>query len=782
MQEVSLFDQPIGQEVWDKKYRFKERNGQSNEKTIPDSHMRVAKAIFVKDPKASEFIEKIYNAMVAGYLVPAGRILAGAGTGRNVTLINCFVSNVVADSMRSSHDEGVGIMDSLRNSALTMQMGGGIGIDFSPLRPSEAHVNLGTPASGPLPFMDMWAAMCKTIMSSGSRRGAMMATLRCDHPDIEKFIEAKREKGRLTTFNLSILITDAFMDAIKNDEDWGLFFDCPPADISKIAKVKQNGKEYYLYKTIKARELWDKIIKNTYKYSEPGVIFIDRINKRNNLFYCEEISCVNPCGEQPLPPNGDCNLSAVNLAVMVDDPFGEDPQFDNDVLDKTVEYLVRFLDNVLDVTYFPTDLQRDEALAKRRIGLGITGLANMLQQMKLRYGSPESIVLVKDIMRRIAHKAYAASIELAKERGSFPAFDEKFLDSYFVKTLPKGLQIDIRQFGIRNGVLLTIAPTGTISLYYGNVSSGLEPTFAFTGTRKMLMPDDSTQLFDVDDYGYRLYCDVVLGGRKPNGVGLPSYMVTANELSVRDHLMMQAACQEFIDSSISKTINCPKEITFEEFQEVYIKAYEYGLKGCTTYRPSDIRGSILTNDQVDKKPLVSVGKTERPEVLDGRTYKVKWPGKYESNYYITITDNVEATGKRVPFEMFISTKDVKNAEWITALCRTISAILRRGGDVSFVCDELQQVYSPTGGQWVKGKYSPSLVAQIGDVLERHMIDIGYIDSDKKIVREELYSDGELTSHSEQAYRGDLCTQCKEWSVIASEGCNKCLSCGYSDCG
>ncbi len=792
MQQDVLFNQPIIDYVWNEKYRFKHQDGSSDEKTISDSHLRVASYVFKNDVQSAHYIPLVHDAMVAGDFAPAGRVHAGAGTGRRVTLINCFVSNTVLDSMRSNSD-GVGIMDSLRNSSLTMQMGGGIGIDFSPIRPSGAEVKgVGSIASGPLDFMDMWNAMCKTIMSSGSRRGAMMATMICHHPDIMKFITAKRKKGRLKNFNLSVMITDDFIKAVHDDLPWDLWFGVQPADPSKRLVVRKNGHDVYLYKTMNARVLWDQIREHTYKYSEPGIIFIDRINTTNNLYYCEDIRCVNPCGEQPLPPNGDCNLSAINLAVMVDDPFGSNPEFDYGRLERSTELGVRFLDNVLDVTHYPTELQEDEALSKRRIGLGITGLGNMLQQMKIKYGSDKAVALTKEIMKTLCYKAYETSIELAVERGPFLLFDkERYLDAYFIKKLPKTIRRGISKHGIRNAVLLTIAPTGTTSLYYGNVSSGLEPTFAFTGKRNVLMPDNSYKEFTVEDYSYKLYCDKVLDGNKSNGVGLPDYMVTAQELSVHEHLIMQAACQEYIDSSISKTINCPTDISFDNFKDVYSKAYELGLKGCTTYRfnpDDDVRGSILSSDS-EKTKLKSkevIVKTLRPEVLEGKTYKVKWPGKYESNYYITITNTLNDEDVNIPLEVFISTKDVRNAEWITGLCRTISAVLRRGGDVRFLCDELQQVYSPIGGQWIQGKYIPSLVAMIGYVLQRHMISIGYMNENEIItpieqVKTEEVIIEEVAGGKIKDTIGDMCPNCHEWSLIASEGCSKCVACGYSDC-
>lgn len=584
----------VGQEncivslIWNEKYRYKEPNGFSLENSRDDSHQRVVSGVYARDPMAAIEAPRAFQAMSAGLWCPAGRIHAGAGTGKKVTLANCFVSNVIEDSLDS--DNGVGIMDSLKAAAITQQMGGGIGMDFSTLRPKGAIVKrTGSVSEGPLVFMDMWDAMCQTIQSSGSRRGAMMGVLRIDHPDIIEFIEAKRTPGRLKNFNVSILVTDEFMRCLRLDGMWHLGHNVPRANYSGPPM------DWYPYESIPARTLWDKVLRNTYDHAEPGIIFVDRINNKNNLYYCETISATNPCGEQPLPPYGTCNLGAINLAKMVLHPFTSDAHIDFHLLRDTVDIGMRFLDNVLDVTLYPIDQQAREAVDKRRTGLGITGLANMLQQLRIRYGSGESLAIVKEVMREIRDQAYRSSVKLSEERGPFNLFKkDQYLYAPFVKSLPQDIKEGIARHGIRNGVILTVAPTGTTSIYYDNVSSGIEPTFAMSYKRKVRMPNNQTHEYEVEDYGFKLYRDIVLDGRKPNGEGLPPYMVTAMELSVDEHLAVQEVCQLYVDASISKTINCPSDMTFEDFKHVYDEAYKRGLKGCTTYRPSDIRGHVLS--------------------------------------------------------------------------------------------------------------------------------------------------------------------------------------------
>lgn len=758
-----LIKQDITEEIWKSKYRFVKPDGTSDENSIEDTQRRIVNGVYEKDPNI-EAKASAFEALVSLEWLPGGRINAGAGTDKRVTLINCFVNQNIPDSMD-------GIMDSLTIAAITQQQGGGIGQDFSTLRPKGAIVRrTGSISRGPIPFMDMWNAMCSTVKSSGSRRGAMMATMADWHPDIWEFISAKREKGRLTNFNVSVMISDSFMHAVKNDLEWELGFEVEPADPRKLIRTtERNKKPWYVYDKFPARKLWHTIIENTYDWAEPGIIFIDRINQLNNLRYCETITSTNPCGEQPLPPNGDCNLGHVNLAGMVANPFSEYAEIDLKRIEEIARIGVRFLDNVLDISKFPTEAQQKEAINKRRTGLGSTGLANLLQQMRVRYGSRQSFEITEEINRTIALAAYDESAELAKERGPFPAYNkEKFMGSPFVKKLPSYIRDKIAKNGIRNGVLLTIAPVGTGSMFYGNISSGIEPTIFWVSDRNVLNDNGTFNRFDrIEEYGYRLYkhynADVSEKDGQP--VSLPSYMVTAGDLTVDEHLQVQAAAQKWIDASISKTINCPANMSFEDFEKVYHRAYELGLKGCTTYRPSDVRGSVITQSGTQHGALL-VPPT-RPEKLQSVTYKVKWPGLAEA-LYITISDIVES-GKKRPFEIFINSKSVKHQEWITALTRCISAIFRRGGDLTFIVEELMQVHSVNEGFWIDQIYVPSIVAKIGLVVKQHMTENGegFQEASKEV---EQYST-----------LADYCPKCGKRAFIKMEGCSKCASCDYSSC-
>ncbi|MBM3564758.1 MAG: ribonucleoside reductase [Alphaproteobacteria bacterium] len=1156
----------ISQQIWDMKYRLKGADGHPVDKTIADTWRRVARAAAAAEkdvpadlgaPSPREVWEaRFFEAMNDFRFLPAGRILSGAGAGRRVTLFNCFVMGTIPDDM-------AGIFDQLKEAALTMQQGGGIGYDFSTLRPKGAPVKgVGADASGPLTFMDVWDAMCRTIMSAGSRRGAMMGVMRCDHPDIEDFIEAKRQPGRLRMFNLSVLATDAFMQAVKEDAAWELSF---------------GGA---VFRSLPARELWDKIMRATYAYAEPGVIFIDRINRLNNLAYCETISATNPCvtaetwvqtadgprqvadlvgrpfaavldgsphasaqqgffatgvkpvlrlatregmslrltedhpvrriavktrygleaewikagelapgdaillndhrrlsgwpgnggqeegyllgllvgdgtlksdaailsvwtqplaangdgdvqgadgimaaaleaartlprradfsgwskvagrpefrlklaalrelafsfgmapgdknigpaierassdfyrgflrgffdadgsvqgsqakgvsvrlaqsdvarleavqrmllrlgivsslykqrraaglqrlpdgkggvrdypireqhelvvsgenvlrfaerigfadtakaarlsaalssfkralnrerflatvdsvtpdgteavfdvqipgvnafdangivahncGEQPLPPYGACLLGSINLARMVNDPFAETARLDEAALTDLVRTAVRLMDNVIEISGFPLPQQDHEARAKRRIGLGLTGLADALIMCRARYGGREAVKLAERWMHLIERAAYLASTELAAEKGAFPLFDkDKYLASETVKGLDDDVRAAIAERGIRNGLLTSIAPTGTISLFADNVSSGLEPVFSFSYARHVLMPDGTRKEEQVSDYAYRLFRRM-FGETAP----LPDYFVDAQTLAPADHLVMQAAIQRRVDSSISKTINCPEDISFDAFKDIYRQAYELGCKGCTTYRPNDITGAVLEAKPAKDKdqpelPLISPAAKarpkdtgdsgaivymtrplDRPEVLQGGTYKVRWP---ESDHamYITLNDIIQ-DGRRRPFEVFINSKNMEHFAWTVALTRMISAVFRRGGDVSFVVEELKAVFDPRGGQWVGGRYVPSLLAAIGEVIERHMIAIGFLAPEgghdhHEAERMPVAAAGGAGEGGRPSGMFRQCPKCAQPSLIRQEGCDTCTSCTYSKCG
>ena len=772
--------QPIVETIWKDKYRLVQADGSSLESCPTDSHRRVAAAVFVNDPRRAEFEPLVAEAMIRQEWCPGGRIHAGAGTGRRVTLINCFVNQTVDDSM-------AGIMAANTRAALTMQQGGGIGTDFSTLRPNGAEVSgVASVASGPLSFMEIWQSMCGTIMSGGARRGAMMATLACDHPDLPAFITAKREKGRLTNFNLSVLITDAFMRAVEACEDWELGFGVRPADVkAEVVLRERDGKPWYVYQRLPARELWQAIIRNSYDWAEPGVIFIDRVNEQNNLGYCEDIRCTNPCGEQPLPPNGACNLGCVNLAVMVLEPFTSHAHVDFARLAAVTKLGMRFLDNVIDITPFPVPEQRAEAVAKRRTGLGIMGLGNALQMLGVRYGSLGAEEITGRIMETLRDAAYEASVDLARERGAFPLFDtEQMLARPFIRQLPEKLRHAIAGSGLRNGVLMTVAPTGTTAIYYNNVSSGLEPTFAWRYFRKVLQPDGSWREFAVVDAGFESWCrHHNLDPATTATDGLPESMVTALELSVEDHVRMQATCQRYVDASISKTINCPAEMSYEDFQAVYRLAYDLGCKGCTTYRPNGIRGAILAtasdadHDPGEPAPSTASNPTRRPDALTGKTYKIKWP-LTDENLYVTIND-IEEHGRRRPFEIFIASRSAENAELMSALTLTLSAVMRRSENPLFLVEDLEQVRAAQGA-WVSGRYVPGVVALIARVMRRHLEELGLVSGGRP--HRALPGEPGGPRAAAEKSGADLCPKCDSPTLFRQEGCKLCASCGHSTCG
>ncbi|NBC32056.1 MAG: adenosylcobalamin-dependent ribonucleoside-diphosphate reductase [Alphaproteobacteria bacterium] len=807
----------ISAEIWDQKYRLRQPDGRPVEETIADTWQRVARALAVSEADPEGWAERFFEIMDGYRYLPAGRILAGAGTGRAVTLFNCFVMGQIPDDMG-------GIFDHLREAALTMQQGGGIGYDFSTLRPKGAPVHgVGADASGPLSFMDVWDSMCRTIMSAGSRRGAMMATMRCDHPDIEAFVDAKKEAGRLRMFNLSVLVTDRFVRALDRDSDWDLVF------------------EGRVYRTVRARALWDRITRATYDYAEPGVIFIDRINALNNLNYCETISATNPCGEQPLPPYGACLLGSVNLARLVLEPFTGNARLDTEALARIVPVAVRMMDNVIDVSSFPLPEQRAEAQAKRRIGLGVTGLADALIQCGVSYASEEAVRLTRQWLEIIRNAAYRASIDLASEKGPFPLFDARaYLERPMIQALDDELRADIARHGVRNALLTSIAPTGTISLLAGNVSSGIEPVFAYEYDRTVLLPDGSRRKVAVQDYAYRLFREQ-FGPDAP----LPPQFVDVAGLAPAHHLAIQAAAQPYVDSSISKTINCPPDLSFEGFKDVYTEAYRMGLKGCTTYRPNAVTGAVLETraaaepepgETPAEMPAAAAGAAggaagggeeslgtagsgtaggygllrpahssdggvvymtrplDRPEDLPGKTYKLRWPDS-DHAIYVTINDIAQdgAGGEKRwrPFEVFINSKNMEHYAWTVALTRMISAVFRRGGDVAFVVEELKAVFDPRGGHWMKGRYVPSLLAAIGEIIERHMVEIGFLPADRLAppdrqlaLEAEAEPEAEVVNAEHQPRHerpGRQCPKCGAASLVRSEGCDLCPLCGYSKC-
>ena len=737
-----MFDVALAEEIWTAKYCFRTDDG-SGDSSFAETAARVARTVArTEAPEQRTYWEERFRAAVESLrFIPAGRVLAGAGTERSVTLFNCFVMGTVPDSLD-------GIFAHLKEAALTMQQGGGVGMDFSTIRPSGALVRgVAAEASGPLSFMDCWDSMCRTVHSAGQRRGAMMGCLRIDHPDIEAFIDAKRDSARLRNFNLSVLVPDGFMAALAADSDWPLVF---------------AGEAV---RTVRASELWNRLMRATYEVAEPGVIFIDRVNEQNNLAHCETIAASNPCGEQMLPPYGACLLGSINLARLIERPFEEGATLDEAQLGDLTRTAVRLLDNVIDISRYPLPAQEQEARAKRRIGLGITGLADALLFCGAAYGSSEAVALTRTWLGTIKREAYRASAALAAEKGAFPLYDPCMLERPNVASLDEETRALIAAHGLRNGCLTSIAPTGTTSLLAGNVSSGIEPVFAYSYTRKIRQGDGSMREEQVEDYAMRVWRSVHGDSPPP-----PELFVSAQTLSPSDHLTMQAAAQALIDSSISKTVNCPEDIGFEAFADVYIEGYHLGCKGLTTYRPNAVTGSVLSVSGPKADPVPCKAEeplTPRAEQLHGTTYKLKWPESAHA-VYVTIND-VEQDGLRRPFEMFINSKNMEHYAWTLGLTRMISAVFRRSPEVAFVAEELKAVFDPRGGAWMQGRYVPSLLAAIGDIVERHLAS---------------RQTGEIVPQSAVAhpFAPAACPQCGASSLVEVEGCNNCLDCGYSKCG
>ncbi|HWA61900.1 MAG TPA: adenosylcobalamin-dependent ribonucleoside-diphosphate reductase [Caulobacteraceae bacterium] len=735
------FDNPLAGEIWSSKYRFAPAGG-GGDASVRETWTRVADALSRAEAPArrAEARAQFLAALEDHRFLPAGRILAGAGTGRSVTLFNCFVMGEIPDDLSA-------IFAQVQEAAVTMQQGGGVGMDFSSIRPAGAPVKgVGADASGPLSFMDVWDAMCRTILSAGQRRGAMMGTLRIDHPDIEAFIDAKRDPGRLRNFNLSVLVTDAFMRALEAEADWPLTFG------GEVRKV------------VPARALWERLMRAAYDAAEPGVIFIDKVQQANNLGYCETILASNPCGEQMLPAYGACLLGSINLARLVERPFCAEASLDEAALAHLTATAVRMLDDVIDVSRFPLPAQEAEAKAKRRIGLGVTGLADALIFCSARYGESEAVALTQRWLEVIRREAYRASARLAAEKGPFPLYGPQILARPNLQGLDEETRTLVAEHGLRNGCLTSIAPTGTTSLLAGNVSSGIEPVFAFEYTRKVRQADGSTREEAVEDYALAAW-------RRERGDAPPPehIFVSAQTLAPAAHLAMQAAAQDLIDSSISKTVNCPEDIAFEAFQDIYRDGWRLGCKGLTTYRPNAVTGSVLSV-KAEAPPPPAAKLTPRAEALTGATYKIKWPHSAHATY-VTLNDADDGAGPR-PFEIFVNSKNMEHYAWTLGLTRMISAVFRRGGDVGFVADELKAVFDPTGGAWMGGRYVPSLLAAIGDVIERHMAG-GAAPARPAMVAE--------TVDAAPVPRA-ACPRCGGFDLIRKEGCDACLACGYSKCG
>lgn len=812
---TQIFPQPICQSVWESKYQFKTKREEFySDQDVTDTWNRIADACAQSGRypigEQGEPFRRFYSILEDFKFSPAGRIVAGAGTGRNVTLFNCFVMGTIPDSLE-------GIFDMLKEAALTMQQGGGIGYDFSTIRPDTAFVKgVEAEASGPLSFMDVWNRMCHTIMSAGGRRGAMMATMMCNHPNIKDFITAKREKGRLNQFNMSVLVTDELLNKVKTGEDIALVHEEPPMIDSGLGQ-DEGGK--YIYEYVNAKELWELIMAETYHHAEPGVIFIDRINQENNLWFAETIMATNPCGEQPLPPYGACLLGSLNLTKFVKNAFTDEAEFDYDEMKRVTGIAVELTDCVIDISNFPLEAQREEAMHKRRMGLGVTGLADAMFMLGMKYGDQESQDFTRAVLRQMTHAAYSASVDLAKSYGCAPVLDdlakrELMVTHGHARKLNQGLKDAIVTHGIRNSHLISIAPTGTMSLYMGNISSGVEPNFADRYARKVLQKDGSKieeMVYAASVLVFDKLCDMArakhdLKELKRLNKWKKDFWCTAQDLTPEDHVAIQAAAQEWVDSSISKTVNLPEDISMEDFANVYIDAYERGCKGCTTYRPNDVLGSVLSVESdkpKDKTPEVEADEdtpvavngpvlADRPYELDGKTFKLRWQG---NAYYVNFTHAPGPKGWWVPQEVFITTKNPTHQAWVAALTRMVSAVFRRGGDIRFVVEELKQIHDPQGGEWIDGKYCPSLVALLGKTLDNYLMAIGYQstpeDGSKPTVQPATTLENKVNTSTEDdgdsapqivtAGTPNQCPSCNEYALVVQSGCPTCQECGWSKC-
>lgn len=794
----NLPPQPITAVVLEEKYL---KGGES----LQELYTRVAKSLASVETtkKNRDHYEQLFLKNMHAGAIGAGRIMASAGTDIQATLINCFVQPV-GDCIQGFDEEGrPGIYEALREAAETMRRGGGVGYDFSAIRPKGSFVK-GTQSisSGPCPYIDVFDKSCTTVESAGSRRGAQMGVMRVDHPDIMEFITAKRTPGRWNNFNVSVGMTEHFMSVLAADGEWELVHKSKPGEALLQAGAYQRKDGLWVYRTVKAREMWDTIMKSTYDFAEPGILFLDNINTDNNLRYCETIQATNPCGEQPLPSYGCCDLGPIILTNFVCNPFGfaGNPSFDFDALTRAVAMQVRALDNVLDATFWPLPQQQAESASKRRIGVGFTGLGNTLAMLKVKYNSQEGLTWATAIARQMRDAAYSASVELAKEKGAFPLFDaDAYLaEGTFASRLPKVIKARIRNYGIRNSHLLSIAPTGTVSLAFAdNASNGIEPPFSWTYTRKKREQDGSHTIHTVEDYSWRLYRH--LGGDTNN---LPDYFVSALEMSAQDHLAMMAAVQPFIDTAISKTVNIPADYPFEDFKDLYLQAHKAKLKGLATYRPNSILGAVLATTPaptpepepsekvpVDLQKLVIEKRPNGP--LQATSDKIEyWTQDGQKTLYLitsflTVSDDQGNTAERA-IEFFAPVgQSGESQQWMTSTMRMLS-LAARGGFLEKALSDMRKV------AWDRGAIRFGFVVKDDGTRvpawhDSEVAVIAYAIQNIIAHRREALDDStdtaEVSEHPHPVMSGKKCPECGAHAVIKKDGCSYCTSCGYlGSCG
>ncbi|MDX4952215.1 adenosylcobalamin-dependent ribonucleoside-diphosphate reductase [Delftia acidovorans] len=799
--------QPISLDVLREKYL---KNGEIG---VGELYARVARALASVEPEARRAeCEALFLANLQAGAIGAGRIMSAAGTDLQATLINCFVQPV-GDCIQGVDDGGYpGIYEALREAAETMRRGGGVGYDFSRIRPRGAEVRAtASLASGPCSYINVFDQSCATVESAGARRGAQMGVLRIDHPDVLEFITAKRTPGRWNNFNVSVGVSDAFMQAVAEDQPWHLVHRARPGTALLEQGAHQRADGQWVYQTLPARTLWDTIMRSAYDFAEPGILFLDHINDDNNLRYCEEIAATNPCGEEPLPPYGCCDLGPVILTRFVRHPFGfaGEPVFDFEAFERAVAVQVRALDNVLELTWWPLPQQREESEAKRRIGVGFTGMGNALAMLRLRYDAPEGRAMAARIAERMRDAAYGASVELAREKGAFPKFDADgyLAEGTFASRLPDALRQRIRTHGIRNSHLLSIAPTGTVSLAFAdNASNGIEPPFSWTYKRKKRTADGGSAEYAVEDHAWRLYRS--LGGDVQQ---LPDYFVSALQMPAAGHIAMMQAVQPFVDTAISKTVNVAADYPYEDFKDLYRQAWKAGLKGLATYRPNTILGAVLEThapESAEKPaspapagvaasapdPLRTVIESRPQGALDAVAEKIEyWTQQGPKRLYLVVSflpvvlPDGRTVDRAIEFFMPVG-QSGESQQWVTSSMRLLS-LAARGGFLERALSDMRKVAWDRGPvrlgthQRDDGTRVPmwhdSEVAAIAYAVQNILARRG---SGAPPAPSPL-REPEALATDPMVMAGRKCEECGAHAVIRKDGCEYCTACGHlGSCG